>query len=291
MVVHIDTSKYNRTCPRCRATVHGLNADTCPSCGGSMSPACIGCGYDLAGLAREAACPECGTSVERSYAPDLLENRSEAYLEQVSSGLLLVIVGTLCGLGLILLMIPAVIIVSAMTDSSAAATRVVEFTAGVLRLLCTGTVLFGWWRVTTPDPARFGTDLDVKPRRIVRTAILVQVGGELLGVAAAGLSLLGAVAGHPAMDQLLASTRFVAWVAWAVQYFAAMLYIGWLARRAPDPWLVGYAKHMMWIGPVLFVVGWICLGLGPLAALILYVIALGKLRGHVRGALRRIAAA
>lgn len=289
MVVHIDTNRYNRPCLRCGANVHGVSAAQCPSCGWSMTPACIGCGYDLTGLARDAACPECGTPVARSYAPDRLENRSGAYLAQLSSGLKFVIAGTLCSLGVILLTIPAFIVAEAVWSSSDAAERVVRFVGEVLGLLCSAAVLLGWWWITTPDPARVGTDLDVAPRRIVRTTVLIQIAGEVLGAATTGLSVsIPSLEASVGMESLLGAVSLVAAIAWAVQFFAAMLYIRWLARRIPDPGLEGRAKQLTWLGPVLFVLGWPCLGIGPLIALILY---LGLLVGLRRTVVRVLASA
>ncbi|MDQ7013625.1 MAG: hypothetical protein Q9O74_06970 [Planctomycetota bacterium] len=292
MVVHIDPTKFNRTCPRCQATVHGADAQTCPRCSGSMIPACVACGYDLAGLPREGQCPECGTSVAMSYAPDLLENRSLLFLTQLRSGLTLVIWGTLAqlllGLGVFTL---------AIVMSSGALPRARSFAwhsgmSLLIQVLVFGLsllVLFGWWRITTPDPARVGTDLDVKPRQVIRIAVVLQATAALASLIA-GSIVLSAPTLAAGIADVATALGWVSDLAWIVQFFAAMLYIQWLARRIPDTKLYTDARRFMWLGPVLYTVGALCIGLGPLVALILYLIMLFVLRRHLTTILLRLGA-
>jgi hypothetical protein len=64
--------------------------------------------------------------------------------------------------------------------------------------------------------------------------------------------------------------NLVALVASVAQFFAAMLYIKWLATRLPSPRAEKRAKLMLWLGPVLYTGGLLLVGLGPLIALIMY---------------------
>jgi hypothetical protein len=61
---------------------------------------CVGCGYNLRTLARDALCPECATPVEQSCrAPDL-DAASPAWLRRIRRGYLLLFAGGVsCGLG------------------------------------------------------------------------------------------------------------------------------------------------------------------------------------------------
>jgi hypothetical protein len=141
-------------------------------------------------------------------------------------------------------------------------------------------VLWGWWRITTPDPSRAGTDLDVKPRQVIRVAVMLQAAAGL-----AGLAFAAVYVGNLTITSTLAiftiGIGLVNGLAWVVQFFAAMLYLQWLARRVPDPKLYGEAKQFMWLGPLLYVVGALCIGLGPLIAMILYLTLLFTLRKHL----------
>ena len=292
MVVHIDPTKYNRTCPRCQATVHGTDVPTCPECSGSMIPACMGCGYDLAGLPRDGLCPECSTPVEKSYAPDLLENRSVAFLLQLHSGLGFVVWGILAKIVLSLgVFLMVVIVMAAPTANrnfpvSYAGFKLITHTLDFgLSLL----VLVGWWRITTPDPARVGTDLDIKPRQILRITVVFQAAAELAALVAMAIGT-GSSALALGVADVTTIIEFGNGLAWIVQFFAAMLYIQWLARRIPDTKLYADARRFMWLGPVLYVVGAFCLMLGPLIALILYLVMLFTLRKHLTTILHRLGA-
>jgi len=292
MVVHIDPTKFNRTCPRCQATVHGTDAQTCPRCSGSMIPACVACGYDLAGLPREGQCPECGTSVALSYAPDLLENRSIDFLVQLRSGLGFVVLGIL--LQILLAVGVFVMVLVFMTGVSSRGSSIAWYSGMDLLMQVLGfglslLVLFGWWRITTPDPARVGTDLDVKPRQVIRIAVVLQAIAALASLIADAI-VLSAPTLATGIADVATALDWVSGLAWIVQFFAAMLYIQWLARRIPDTKLHTDARRFMWLGPVLYTVGALCIGLGPLVALTLYLIMLFVLRRHLTTILLRLGA-
>lgn len=280
MVVYIDPTPFNRICPRCQANVHGLDIDRCPECGGSMVPSCISCGYDLAGLPRDGVCPECGTPIERSYAPDLLENRSIEFLMQLRSGLSLVVWSILTQVALKLLAFTGGIAAMTMGFAPPSSQPIFELFTRAVGLVLTILVLWGWWRITTPDPSRAGTDLDVKPRKVIRVAVVLQA-----AVGLAGLAFAAAYVGTQAISNTLAiialGVGLAYGLAWIVQFFAVMLYLQWLARRIPDPKLHGEARQFMWLGPLLYVVGAFCLGLGPVVAMILYLMMLFTLRKHL----------
>lgn len=293
MVVHIDPSRFNRTCPRCQANVHGTDVSTCPECGGSMVPACIGCGYDLAGLPREGLCPECGAPVAQAYAPDLLENRSVGYLLQLRSGLTMVVTGILCNIGLMLIAVAigaASRFGSSLPGGAASAWGTsVQLITQLLGLGLSVLVLLGWWKITTPDPSRIGAGLDVKPRQIIRVAVVVQVATSLVGL----LPIAAEMGSPPAAIPLAFATMGIGLVgtaAWITQFFAAMLYLQWLARRVPDDKLHADTKRFMWLGPLLYVVGCVLLGLGPIVALVLYLLMLFTLRKHLTLILARLGA-
>lgn len=267
-----------RACPHCQHDAGRLDIETCPECGTSLAPACIICGYDLKGLPREGVCPECGTPVEQSYVPDLLENRSQEYLRQLKGGLSWV-------LNAILVMVCLVVlgIFAAFTGLPG-----IEWIVSVVMIACSLAGLYGWWRVTTPDPGKAGAP-DLRSRQLIRTAVVVQAaaavssaGAELVGP---GVGAGGGASGATVLDVatiLLIVVEVVSTVAWVVQFFAAMMYVRWLARRIPDQKLHTQAKRFMWLGPLLQTVGLLLLGLGPLIALVMYWNMLDKLRKHLK---------
>ena len=69
-------------------------------------------------------------------------------------------------------------------------------------------------------------------------------------------------------------------VAGAVEFFAMMLYVRWLAQRIPDADMIQQTRQYIWLLPLLYTVGALCVGLGPIVALVLYSIMLWNLRRH-----------
>ena len=58
-----------------------------------------------------------------------------------------------------------------------------------------------------------------------------------------------------------------------------------MSPRIPNDWVFKRAKLMMWLGPVLFVPGSLCIGLGPLVALILYYNLVTRVRADLKAIL------
>jgi hypothetical protein len=71
-------------------------------------------------------------------------------------------------------------------------------------------------------------------------------------------------------------------IAWAVQFFAMMLYTRWLGSRVPDQWIIKRTKTYMWLLPLLTTVGVVLVGLGPIIALVLYWNLLDRMRKHLK---------
>ena len=62
-----------------------------------------------------------------------------------------------------------------------------------------------------------------------------------------------------------------------VQFFAAMLYVRWLATRIPARDIHERAQNYLWLLPVIYLVG-SCIIIGPLVASILFLLLLNSVR-------------
>ena len=119
-------------------------------------------------------------------------------------------------------------------------------------------------------------------RQIIRIAVCVQLAASVFGLIpqfSTGQTLAPGMTAIVVLSMALGLASLIAWVA---QFFAAMLYVRWLARRVPDQKLHNRAKRFMWLGPLLQTVGLLLLGLGPLIALVMYWNMLDTMRKHIK---------
>jgi len=279
----------SRLCRYCPHIEHDPSVDVCVECGKSLIPNCIICGYDLAGLPVEGTCPECGTAIERSYRPDRLENRSTAYLEQLRTGLSFVLNAIL---GSVIFMVVSILSILWSTAMSLRGSFILSGNAfailsQIVSLLFSFAMLYGWWKITTPDVQTHSSDLDSKPRQILRASVIILACiytlRMLLSFGVPGSARFGANAfgSHAGIVLIAIGIWFVPKAAWIAKFFAAMLYVRWLASLVPDDDLATKAKRFMWLGPLLYTVGSLCIGIGPLIALILYWNILYSLKKHI----------
>lgn len=264
-------------CRRCGKDLQGLRpSDACGGCGMAVveslaAPSieeafCIQCGYQLRGLQREGACPECGTPVERSLRGNQLQHSSLRYVQSLRRGawlvLAVIIVQILAVVGMLV-----VTVVAAAGGAGVGMLSNVELIAQGVATLLELISLYGWWLLSELDPAYAGRDQGTTARKVIRWALVI---GAIYNAFELLFYFIPGAQTDPTMVLIGASIGVVAMIVWAVQFFASMLYIRWLAPRLPNQKVYARAKVLMWLGPLLVTVGTLCVGLGPLIALVMY---------------------
>ncbi len=263
----------------------GLNAGAAASSGlVERDHACVVCGYNLRGIARSGACPECGALVERSFRGDELIYSSPEYVAALHKGVFIVLAGIIA-----MILMTFASVGAAIFGAMVAPVPGIEI-ASVLASFVTGVVVaVGWWMLSEPDPASREGRKGETARKIVRICTIVGVAIQCASLVVTfalptpapvftpppppGAPPLSAVPPAPlSMVAMIASVgiALLNMVAAAVSYFAQMIYIRWLAPRLPDVKVFDRAKLLMWLGPLLYTVGALCVGIGPLVALVLY---------------------
>lgn len=239
---------------------------------------CIVCGYNLRGIARSGACPECGSPVERSYQGDELRYSSPEYVAALHRGVFIVLAAMIAmilfmfaGIGLGIAGASAGFTIKGLEVALSACTSAVGFATA-----------WGWWLLSTPDPASREGRKGEKARAIVRVATVINVAVTCVILAVtlvlpppAPLAPTPGVpvvtpAGSAAAMIIHSIATITGFIVGAVAYFAQMYYIRWLAPRLPSARVFDRAKLLMWLGPLLCTVGVLCAGLGPLVALVMY---------------------
>lgn len=233
---------------------------------------CKQCGYSLQGLRLKGVCPECGFPIERSLTDDLLPNSAPEYLASLHRGVFLILTGIIVQFVVLMGGIGVGIAVSA----SGGNVLPFQWILTLFSLVASAVIAWGWFQFSAPDPAFTGRADGSQARVVVRVAVVVNAVITLVTTVAqlampATTTAPGAVPSTVSVAGLvLLLLSFVGFVAWAVSFFAAMLYLRWLCPRIPNWRAYRRAKLMMWLGPLLFTVGALCIGLGPLVAIVLY---------------------
>lgn len=221
---------------------------------------CRRCGYDLTGMQLSGKCPECGMSVIRSSAGDMLSSADPAYVAKLHRGALVAEIAFFATVALALL-VGGVGMVASFTGD----TPVVEAVAGVLSVGVELASLLGWWWLSAPDPAAPAEESTRRARRLVRAAVAVLAVLALFR-AAGDLAVAGGAAPGPGMVAFAIALGAVFYIAWFVKLFASVHYLKVLAPRIPDPELVANANRARaWI-----IATMILFGCAVLAALVLH---------------------
>ena len=138
-------------------------------------------------------------------------------------------------------------------------------------------MIFGWWLFSTPDPSVSERNTGDLARQFVRIAVLVNGLAGILGNA--GQSLQYSLA--PGLAAIVAGLSLFILLIWLVSFVAGMVYIRWIGRRIPSERVEQRAKLLMWLGPLLSTVGLLCVGLGPLVTLVLYIMLIYWVRQDI----------
>jgi hypothetical protein len=255
---------------------------TLPIVGGEVTDlTCVQCGYDLRGLSPTGVCPECGTAVERSLQGTLLRFSSPDYVANLYRGLWLIVTGILVQVALVAV---TIFVAFSLTPTGASVASGLMVLVSIAEFGVAAMILWGWWLFSEPDPRYTGRDDGSTARKIVRIAVIVVAVTAIAEVFKT--ILVGAGTPSPVVALLLGALGLLGLIAWVTQFFAAMQYLRWLAPRLPDAYTAKRARLLMWLTPLLYTVGLLLLGLGPLIALVLY----WNLLDHVRKRIKAIRA-
>lgn len=225
---------------------------------------CLACFYDLLGTPVTAACPECGAPVETSVRAPVLRDASPEYLRAVKLGLILVI-NSLAAHFMVIPMLIALNVASEWSDNTA------MFILGIVVLASVITSMYGYWLVGTTEPSRTLDERANDAPDTLRGTVVAQVAM----CACAAIFFF-------AIHNELAIGVVIGWLlVFLFRIISVAAIVRRLALRVPDLTMFKRAQLCRWLLPLLFTVGWLALGIGPVIGLILYVMLLFRLLSHL----------
>jgi FtsH-binding integral membrane protein len=181
---------------------------------------CRKCAYNLRGLSAAGRCPECGTPVGLSIHGDLLRYSDPQWLEMLVKGLTFILWG-----------IVVVIVVNVL--GGLVRTPIPPSWIGIFAGLL---AVYGAWLVTEPDPSGLGEAQYATSRKLVRAALLVGLGHQVLE----------AISNTFVLPEWLRPTLVIigiaAGLAGVVGEFAKFVYLEKLALRLPNDQLARRAR-------------------------------------------------
>lgn len=238
---------------------------------------CRNCGYNLRGLKRDENCPECGRPVMQSLMGDALVYSSPEYVTNVLRGLSAVIAGYLLYFVGIVGGISVGIHAGMATGGNLPPW--IEIGITIFFMLASMVMIAGWWLFTSPDPALAPTETRQVARRWIRGAAIVQLTLTIIDFMVQTLAL-GRTTGPMTTPSVAAYSvlGISSGIAGIVLFFSSLSYVAFLARRVPNPQLAERAMQYRWVLPLIYIVGLCACGIGPLIAVIMYIVMLNNLR-------------
>ncbi|MCA9310439.1 MAG: hypothetical protein KDA21_04485 [Phycisphaerales bacterium] len=258
---------------------------------------CVQCGYDVRGLQVTGVCPECGADVRLPLLGNRLIDARPTYLTSLSRGLLIVLCSVFAQIAISILMVASAVITTLQGGPGRVQiVQVIGTVTGVVAA-CIGIVnAFGWWMFSQPDPGYKGTDDGYRARRalritiVVRAIVLLIAGANSLFLPSYRQGLIQGVSPQAIAMLISLTVGLASMVVWVAQFLSTMLYVRWLAERDEHMVIVDRCRLYIWLLPLIFIVGYACLGLGPLVVLFIYVAFLFQVKRMIDEARRDQAA-
>ncbi len=238
----------DRTAAFSEAIDGGLAADSVVG----RDHACIGCGYNLRGLAADTNCPECSLAIALSLRGDYLAFASAAYRKVLIRSLGLITNGMLVLIGLTIIW--AGIGTMQATIASGWTSAALGLARALLLLVPYVMIALGLWMMVTPDVGYNGGNDPAIARRVTRVAVVAMVA---LNAGSSVMQALTPVFAAPGMTLTFWLVILVSWIASAAVltlFFSTLVYLRWIAGRIPSPKWQRRARLYMWLLPVVCIV-------------------------------------
>lgn len=258
-------------CLKCSYDLAGCDPrGNCPECGTPIIDGCIVCAYDLSATDPDSNCPECGTPVVHSIGRSAFAGVPTKALKSVHLGFRIVTY-------LILLCIAAIVCLIAFMFSgvfliaSSDAVAWVLAGLGLYLLVCPYGVMFGWFKLSRPlEGLHPAIDAPARRKRLRRSLLGFAVALVLFTVISITTISLWIAPDDLVLRTYFLGTQLALFVMSIFLFVTMVMYMGWFACMVRNKKMYRRSRHLIWSGPLIAIVGFPLLFLGPLITLILY---------------------
>ena len=213
--------------------------------------------------------PECGTPALASIGQGALAHVDTQSLQRVHKGFRTVTVTIL--IYVVAVIATTILVAFATASLSAMELRVVTVAAAALNHGLTLLILSGWWTLAQPLPD-IPPMLDAGDRRSFhRITLAIFAAVTLLMFPLSFFTNTGnqpPTFGPVEIASLVLS--LLLYIVMLISFIAQVRYLNWFARLLRNKKLTKRTRHFVWSGPLIAVLGFPLLFLGPLVTLVIY---------------------
>ena len=206
--------------------------------------ACKACGYNVRGRMLRDLCPECGCPVIRSACGGMLRFCEPAWVLKLADGMK----WALIGVAAMVVAVIALMVLGAILGAAGAGNMSWFFAGGAaMQFVAACLLVFGFWLVTSPDPASSTSEKPNSARRVARAGLLAMLIATPLQAAmndpAAFMNQTGKLT---AVQQIMMLLLMISMVAQVVGYAGLFKHVASLAARIPHASLLAHTRINMW---------------------------------------------
>lgn len=269
-------------CLSCNYNLVGIDlAGLCPECGNRILEKCFWCDYDLTNTAPEANCPECGVPAIGSIGDGILATAPDAILTTIYKGLRLAT--ALIPISILWIIVVGFIIARYLINLDS---TIFDFWLALLLLVSKLLILamiFGWWKLASPIPGLPKSIAGSPQRKFLSITLIVFASIIAISIP---ISFIPTNPDPAAPSELIGYLKIgiglAGLLSLIVFYFAQLWYMQWFTKLIKNQMMHKRAKYMIWLGPLIMVVGSMILFIGPIIVLVLYWDMLEHLRKDLK---------
>ena len=263
----LSTDQITPSCTKCNYNLSGIDLSAnCPECGERIINECMFCDYDLSNTDPNNPCPECGVPVLCSIGNSAFASVSTEQLKSVHTGFKLV---TMLILLYIVSVIATMVLSFALLTNAPDLNYLFTVVAAVVNNAIIFGIIVGWFKMIQPLKG-LPSLIDAPDKRTFVRAMLWVFTGITVITLIYGFIPSAQSDALSVIDIAFGIFYIFSLVFMLALFISNVMYIGWFAKLVRNKKMAKRSKHFVWSGPLIAILGFPLLFLGPLITLVLY---------------------